>query len=119
VRVGTALAQLAGDCNTRAESLRPVVAAIGSLTGSGTIAPNGTLNFQMVVRLNSTSAAVQGVSQYASLGHPENGIQFRIAGTTANPVFVPDVVGIVGGLVNSPDAATIADGFLEGLLNKK
>ena len=107
----------------RAESLNLIVSAIGSLTGNGTIASNGTLDFKMLAKLNDSNALARGVSRYASLGHPENGIPFRIAGTTANPVFVPDVSGVVSGvvsnLVKNPGSATAAAEFLGGLLNKK
>jgi AsmA protein len=88
---------------TRAESLNLIVAAIGSLTGNGTIAPNGTLNFKMLAKTNSATI----------------GIPFRIAGTTANPVFMPDVMGVAASLASNPAAATAAGGFLSGLLTRK
>jgi AsmA protein len=108
---------------TRAESLNLIVSAIGSLTGNGTIASNGTLDFKMLAKLNDSNALTRGVSRYASLGRPENGIPFRIAGTTVNPLFVPDVSGVVSGvvgnLVKNPDSATAAAKFVGGLLGKK
>ena len=104
---------------TRAESLNLIVSAIGSLTGNGTIASNGILDFKMLAKLNDSNAIAHGVSRYASLGHPENGIPFRIAGTTANPVFMPDVSGVVDNLVKNPGSTTAAAGFLGGLLSKK
>jgi AsmA protein len=108
---------------TRAESLNLIVPVIGSLTGNGTIASNGALDFKMLVKLTDSSSLTRGVSRYASLGHPENGIAFRIAGTTANPVFAPDVAGVVSGvvdgLVKNPGSAATAGSFLGGLLGKK
>jgi AsmA protein len=104
---------------TRAETMNLVVPAIGSLTGSGTIAPNGALDFTMLAKLTNSSTAARGVSRYASLGNPENGIPFRIGGTTANPVFVPDVSGAVASVVKSPASATAAAGLLGGLFSKK
>jgi AsmA protein len=103
----------------RAETVNLVVSAIGSLTGNGTIAPNGTLDFKMLAKLNNSSTAARGVSRYASLGQPENGIPFRIAGTTANPVFMPDVSGAVDNIVKNPASATAAAKFVGGLLGKK
>ena len=104
---------------TRAETLNLVVSAIGSLTGNGTIAPNGALDFTMLAKLNNSSTVARGVSRYASLGQPDNGIPFRIAGTTANPVFVPDVSGVVANVVKNPASATAAAGFLGGLFSTK
>jgi AsmA protein len=104
---------------TRAESLSLIVPAIGSLTGNGTIASNGTLDFKMLAKLNDSNSVTRGVSHYASLGHPENGIPFRITGTTVNPLFAPDVAGVVGNVMKDPDSATAAAQFLGGLLSKK
>jgi hypothetical protein len=101
-----------GGHGTRAESLNLIVPAIGTLTGNGTIASNGTLDVKMLAKLNNSNVVARGVSRYTSLGHPENGIPFRIAGTTANPVFMPDVSGIVDNVVkhheeNAADRSTL------------
>jgi AsmA protein len=104
---------------TQAETLNLVVSAIGSLTGHGTIAPNGALDFTMLAKLTNSSTVARAASRYASLGQPENGIPFRIAGTTANPVFMPDVSGAVANIVKNPASATAAAGFLGGLIGKK
>ncbi|HEY3045583.1 MAG TPA: hypothetical protein VGJ39_16245, partial [Vicinamibacterales bacterium] len=52
-----------------------------------------------------------------------NGVPFRIQGTTANPIFVPDVgravTDAVGGLVKDPEAAKKAAGALSGLFRGK
>jgi AsmA protein len=104
---------------TQAESLNLVVAAIGSLTGNGTIAPNGGLDFKMLAKLSNSSTVARGVSRYASLGQSENGIPFRIGGTTANPVFAPDVSGAVENVVKNPASEAAATKFLGGLFNKK
>jgi hypothetical protein len=48
-----------------------------------------------------------------------DGIPFRIIGTTASPVFVPDVGRAVGDFVASPDAAAKAAGALKGLFGVK
>lgn len=106
----------------RADNVSLVAPAFGTLTGSGTIAPKGNLDFKMLAKLTG-SGAVDQVSRVASLGQPANGIPFRIQGTTANPIFVPDVgraVGdAVGGLVKDPEAAKKAVGALRGLFGGK
>ena len=71
-----------------------VAPSIGTLTGEGTISPQGAMNFPMLAKLregviatpisNSTVTKVLSYSQ-------TSGVPFRIQGTTKNPVFVPDV----------------------------
>ena len=102
----------------RADDVQLVAPAIGSLAGGGTIAPNGTLNFRMVAKLTGSNAALSSVSRLTSFGRPENGIPFKIVGTTANPVFVPDVAGVIRNAVTTPDAANGSGGFLGGLLGR-
>lgn len=103
----------------RADALDLVVPAIGRLTGSGTVAAQGALDFKMVAQLASTSGIAGDVARIASLGHPENGTPFLISGTTSSPRFAPDVSGTVRGLVNKENATKAASGLLKGLLNKK
>ena len=55
---------------------------IGVLTGGGTVSPASELAFKM-------NASASGLE-----------IPFSIAGTTADPKFVPDVKGIATGLLN-------------------
>lgn len=84
----------------RAENLDLIVPAIASLTGNGIIAPNHALDFKMSAHLNSST--MSGIASVASIasGPKGNGaaVPFRIQGTTSNPVFVPDLTGMVGGL---------------------
>ena len=102
----------------RADNLNLVAPAFGTLTGSGTIAPKGNLDFKMLAKLTG-SGAVSQVSRVASLGRPANGIPFRIQGTMANPVFVPDVGRAVGDLVRDPETAKKAATVLGGLFGGK
>jgi AsmA protein len=106
----------------QASSVNVVVPAIGSLTGSGTISASGDVDFAMRAKLTG-SGVVGEISRVVSLGQPADGIPFRIRGTTANPVFVPDVGGAVGGalggLIASPDAAGTAASALSRLLGVK
>jgi AsmA protein len=81
---------------TRLDSINVLVPALASLSGGGTISPEGALNIKMVANL--TGGAGSGVTQKAGLGGGKsgNGIPFVISGTTANPKFLPDVKGMVG-----------------------
>jgi len=102
------------------DDLSLVVPAIGRLTGSGTIAPEGTMNFRMLATPMGSGAAgavTVGMVFVTSLG---KGIPFRIQGTTMNPDFGPDVGRAVGNVLKSPGTATkAAGGLLSGLFRGK
>lgn len=78
---------------TKADNINVNAPSIGTLTGNGTISPEGALNFHMAANL---SGAGGGLTQVAGLGN-KNGLPFMIEGTTADPKFVPDVKGMAGG----------------------
>jgi AsmA protein len=99
------------------DGLDLVAPAIGTLTGAGTIAPKGAMDFKMNAKLVGTAGA--GVARIASLGQPANGIPFRIQGTTSNPIFVPDVSGAVGNVMKNPETAKKAADVLRGFFKKK
>jgi AsmA protein len=101
----------------RADGLNLVAPAIGTLTGDGTIAPKGDLNFTMLAKL--TGSAASQVSRVTSLGQPASGIPFKIQGTMANPIFVPDVGRAVGDLARDPETAKKAASALRGLFGGK
>jgi AsmA protein len=83
----------------RVDKLLVVVPAIGSITGSGTIAANHALNFKMAAKVGNASSPVGGLASLASVaGGQSGGIPFTIHGTTSNPSFEPDVNAMVGGL---------------------
>jgi len=103
----------------RTENLSLVVPSIGALTGTGTIAPGGAMDYKMVVKVNDSTSLVNTVNRYASLGRPENGIPFKIGGTTANPSFAPDTGAMVDSVIKNPDTIKNAVGFVEGLIKKK
>jgi AsmA protein len=67
----------------QSNNLDMVVPAIGQLTGGGTVSPSNALNFKM-------TASLAGAK-----------IPFSIQGTASDPKFIPDVGGMVGGLVQS------------------
>jgi AsmA protein len=103
----------------RADNLDLVVPSIGTLTGGGTVAPKGALDFKMLAKLAATRGAGAEVSRLASLGQPANGVPFRVEGTMAAPVFVPDVGRAVSGLVKNPETAKKAASALGGLFGRK
>ncbi len=96
----------------RADNLNMIVPAMGSLTGNGTIAANHALNFKMVAKL-SASSGMLGV-----VGHAGS-IPFMIQGTTSQPVFVPDVAGMVKGAIPNPLQQNGVGGKLQGILGGK
>ena len=124
---------------THAQDLNVVIQGIGSVTGDANVDAAGKLDCKMVAHVSG--GALGGVSQVASLplgggGKGEGGgIPFRITGTTSNPIFVPDVAGVAGGLAKGGVGAALgggkalggaaggatggAAGALGGLLGKK
>jgi AsmA protein len=116
---------------THAQNLVIVVPSIGTITGDGNVSASGQLNCKMVAKLSGGGGAMGAVSQFSKLGGSQSssGIPFRIEGTTSNPIFVPDVAGMAGGLAKSQlggltsgaggTPADQASGALGGLLGKK
>ena len=76
------------------ENINLVIPAIGTLTGTGTISPQNTLDYKMTANLSG--AVASGLSQLAGMSGKGASIPFFIQGTAADPRFVPDVKGIVG-----------------------
>ncbi len=83
---------------TQIDAFTMVAPSIGTLTGGGTISPQGALNFPMLAKLRdgaiATPISSNAVSQVLSYGQ-KNGVPFRIQGTTKNPQFVPDAGRLV------------------------
>jgi hypothetical protein len=79
-----------------------VAPAIGTLTGSGMIAPTGAMAFRMLAKVKGGAlGAVPGtVGRVVALSQT-NGIPFRIEGTTSAPVFRPDVAAVADSVRNS------------------
>jgi AsmA protein len=87
----------------RADNLQMVIPALGSLTGSGTIAANNALNFHMVAKLAESSGMLGQVAKNIPIMGGRGGtIPFMIQGTTSQPVFLPDVAGMVKGTIANP-----------------
>jgi len=114
---------------TSAQNLNLVVPSIGSITGNGNVSPAGQLNCQMVAKLsaagNPVGSVTSAISSFTGGSNSQSGgIPFKITGTTAHPVFVPDVSGalkniVKGGAGSSSNAASAASGIVGGLFGKK
>jgi AsmA protein len=86
---------------TRIDNLYTSVPSLGTATGSGTVAPGGGLNFQVVAKINTASGvgaqalagvnATNGILGQAISTAAANGIPVHISGTTANPVIQADL----------------------------
>jgi len=81
----------------QANGMNVVAPSIGTLTGAGTIAPQGDLNFKMMA----------------------NSIPFLVQGTTAHPVVKPDVSRAAADLIRNPDAAKSAAAKISGFFGGK
>jgi AsmA protein len=135
---------------TKFDTLNLVLPSIGTITGSGTVSASGQLNLKMVANLaggigkgiggvtNIAGDATGGVGSAVGMltggsarksagGNSGGGIPFAITGTTSNPVVVPDVAGMVGGIAKGAiptgmgkgGAAGAVTGGLGGLLGRK
>jgi len=113
---------------THAQNLDLVVPSIGSITGDANVNSAGQLDCKMAAKLSGGAMGAMS-STFSAItaggkSQKNNGIPFKIQGTTSNPVFLPDVTGMAGSLAkdaaSSPvNAATAASNALGGLLGKK
>jgi AsmA protein len=96
----------------RADNFQAVLPAVGSLAGAGTVDSKNNLDFKMAATLATSSIAGTAASPVTAgaglLGKLSGGggcktttIPFLIAGTTADPKFVPDVGGIASSMLKS------------------
>jgi AsmA protein len=93
------------------ESLRVNAPAVGELSGSGSISPEHALDFRMRATLHSSNVVI------AALGTKgDTAIPFSVQGTAMNPIFKPDVKGMVTDRLKT--AASPA-GLIGGFLKKK
>ncbi len=91
-----------------ANDMKLVVPAIGELSGAGTVSPANALNFKM-------SAMVHTSGLLAVVGNTP--IPFTVEGTTADPVFKPDITAVVHEEMKSVGKA--AGGLIKGILGGK
>ena len=99
---------------TRADNINLTVAAIGVITGAGTVSAAGDLAFKMLADLHG--GMVGGLSKIAGTTSGKAGIPFAIEGTTSNPKFIPDVGGVVAGMAKG-EVTNLAKGQIPGAKN--
>ncbi len=90
---------------TRADSINVTIPSLGVLTGSGTISPNGALDFNMVADLQTNRSEAR--AERTGRGGDRGGVSFKIQGTTANPSFVPDVGSLAGNVAKGAIQKTV------------
>jgi AsmA protein len=104
----------------QASNLNLILPQIGAVTGTGTIGANNGLNFKMLAKLNNGGGVMGGLSQITSLGQSKGQLPFLIQGTTANPIFVPDVANAMGQTLTAPaKGAKGVGGLLGGFFGQK
>ena len=99
---------------TNADNINLNVPAIGVITGSGTVSPEGALNFKMMANLHG--GVVGGLAKVAEAGSGQSGVPFAIEGTTSSPKFIPEVGGAVAGIAKG-ELANVAKGQVPGAKN--
>ena len=104
----------------RADAIQLVVPGVGTLTGDGVIGSNNSLNFKMRAKLANGGGAMGQLVNLSNMGMAKGDIPFFIQGTTQNPVFLPDVAGMMGNSMKAPVQGTQGLGnVLGGLFGKK
>lgn len=73
----------------RADNIVLDVPSLGTVTGSGVIGSDNSLDFKMLLKLSGGSNNVLGSLTGISTSAQSMGLPFLIAGTTSNPVFRP------------------------------
>jgi AsmA protein len=82
---------------THLDNVDLVVPELGTITGNGTIGANGALDFHLVAKLANGGGAVGALTQLTGLKGGLKSIPVAVKGTTAKPVFVPDLGSAVAG----------------------
>src|SRR5262249_61318241 len=112
----------------KADNIVLDVPSIGSLAGNGVIDSKNALNFQMVLKLaNGNGNALGTLASFTGGGSQNSGIPFLIEGTTANPIFRPNLNiknnlknTLLGGTQNGSNQQQGGlGGLLGGFLKKK
>jgi hypothetical protein len=111
--------RVAASQGIQVDRLNLIVPSIGNLTGAGTIAPRGAMDFAMLAKLEGSGAIAGQMSRVASFGQAANGIPFRIQGTTSHPVVVPDLRRAARDALMSEETKKKATELLGGLFRRK
>ena len=108
------------------DDLNAFLPSIGTVMGKAKISPTGQLDCKMVARLKAGDDPIGGMASRASPfgGGSKGGIPFMIQGTTSNPIFLPDIGGMVENVAKNPVGAVTAPasaaaGAVKGLFGKK
>lgn len=97
----TAIKNLSSDLRIAPEGIQTSnmnldVPTMGELTGNGDISGSNQLNYHMLAKLSGNGGALGALT--ANTG---NDLPFFIKGTTAKPVFEPDLKGMASGKIKS------------------
>ncbi|HWX55737.1 MAG TPA: AsmA family protein [Verrucomicrobiae bacterium] len=109
----------------RADNIFLDAPSMGQLTGNGVVGSNNSLNFKMSMKLAGgvASNAIGGLSSLTGQSQSKGGgIPFTITGSTASPIFLPDVGSALKNTVlsnNLPGPAQGVGDSLGGLFGKK
>jgi hypothetical protein len=76
----------------KVQKISVIAPAIGELSGDGAISPANALDFKMRANLH-TGGVLNILNPSGNTSFP-----FSIQGTSADPKFVPDIKGMVGGI---------------------
>ncbi|HWR16103.1 MAG TPA: AsmA family protein [Terriglobales bacterium] len=107
---------------TRSDNLNLVAPELGTITGNGTISANGALDFHLVAKLAGSGGVVGSLTQMAGIKGGLKTIPVAVKGTTAKPVFVPDVGSALAGSSGTgtqQQPANPVGGLLQGIFGKK
>ena len=103
------------------QNINLTVPSLGVVTGSGTMSPDGALDYKMNASLSGSVTA--GLAKMAGLGGKGTNVPFFIRGTSSNPVIEPDVKGLLGGQIKgglpSGNPADAVKDTLSGILGGK
>ncbi len=113
---------------TQANDLIVVVPSIGTVTGTANVSASNQLNCKMSAKLaGGIGTVTSALTSFGGGGGNSQGIPFTVTGTTSNPVFLPDMKGMAGGMVKglggnatgTAGTAASAAKSLGGLFGKK
>ncbi len=96
----------------QASNIDLVVTGIGQVTGNGTMSANNALNFHLVAQLSSGGGGVMGETLGKTVSMTK--LPFAIEGTASQPKIIPDVGGVVGGVVSGLAGSTL-NGVTKGV----
>ena len=81
----------------RTDNLLLIVPELGTVTGNGTVGADSSLDFHLVAKLANAGGAIGALSQLAGVKGGLKNLPFAVKGTTAKPVFIPDVGSALAG----------------------